>query len=57
MKKNKTKIEDIFKAKRQRRKDLAKLPIEEKVRILVTLQKLAIPVFQQRGIKKQAWKL
>ncbi|MCB1214764.1 MAG: hypothetical protein KDK66_04735 [Deltaproteobacteria bacterium] len=51
------KIEDLFKAKEARRKELAKLPIEEKVRILVKLQKLAIPILKSRGIKKEAWKL
>lgn len=37
-------IEKIFKAKEQFHKDRARLPIEEKIKILVELQKLAIDI-------------
>ncbi len=37
-------IQKIFKAKEQFHKDRVKLPIEEKIKILVELQKLAIDI-------------
>lgn len=57
MKENKKNIRDFFRAKRKRREDLAKLPIEEKVKILIQLQKMAIPILKARGLKRQSWKL
>lgn len=50
-------IEAIFQAKRQRRRDLARLPIEEKVKILLQLQKIAIPILSARGLKRKLWRL
>lgn len=55
-KNNKT-VEKIFQAKRERRKKLARLSIEEKVKILVQMQKLALPILLERGLKKKAWNL
>ncbi len=52
---NKKDIDKIFEAKRQRRKALAKLPVAEKIRILVQLQKIASPLLMARGIKKKPW--
>ncbi|MBI5299870.1 MAG: hypothetical protein HY877_06220 [Deltaproteobacteria bacterium] len=57
MKRNKKTIQNIFQAKKQRRRELANLPIEEKVKILVQLQKIAIPILSARGLKKKSWKL
>ena len=57
MKDNRKSVETIFRAKKQRRKDLAKLSIEEKVKILVQLQKIAAPIYLARGLKKKPWKL
>ena len=37
--------------------DLAKRPIEEKVKILVQLQKMAIPILSARDIKHKAWSI
>lgn len=54
---NEKKIEDFFLAKRKRRQELAGLPIEEKVRILVQLQNIASAVYASRGIKKKPWRL
>lgn len=34
-------LEKILKAKQERRKELARLPIEEKIKILVEMQKIA----------------
>lgn len=50
-------IKDIFKAKQERRKRLAGLSIEEKIRILVQLQQLALPIYCARGLNKKAWDL
>lgn len=52
---NKKEVDKIFEAKRQRRKELAKLPVTEKVRILVQLQNIASPILIARGIKKKPW--
>lgn len=57
MSKRNKKIDDLFEAKRRRRKELARLSIEEKVRILVELQKIAVAVFAERGLVKRPWKL
>jgi hypothetical protein len=37
-------LQNIFKAKEQFHKDRSRLPIEEKIKILVELQKLAIDI-------------
>ncbi len=37
-------VQKLFRAKEQYHKDRAKLPIEEKIRILVELQKMAIDI-------------
>lgn len=50
-------MEKIFEAKRERRRELAKLPVPEKVRILVELQKIASPILLARGIHKKPWSL
>ena len=57
MEKSKKIVEEFFQAKRERRQNLAKLPIEKKVKILVQLQKMAIPILIARGLKKKAWVL
>lgn|GEM_PF-1442554 len=49
--------EDIFKDKARRRKSLAALPIEEKVRIVVELQRIAEPILKARGIKVKVWEI
>jgi len=55
LKTNKTTVDKIFEAKKQRRQELARLPIEEKVKILIQLQTMAIPILLARGIRKRAW--
>ncbi len=57
LKQDKKIIEKFFEAKRQRRRQLANIPIQEKVKILVKLQKMAIPVLVARGIQKKVWEL
>jgi hypothetical protein len=52
-------IQRIFKAKEQFHKDRAKLPIEEKIKILVELQKLAIdiPTAAKENRFKMVWNI
>jgi hypothetical protein len=52
-------IQKIFKAKEQFHKDRAKLPIEEKIKILVELQKLAIdiPTASRVSKFKMVWRI
>ena len=52
-------IQKIFKAKEQSHKDRARLPIEEKIKILVELQKLAIdiPTPSKENRFKRVWKI
>jgi hypothetical protein len=54
------KIKDIFEAKEQFHKDRAKLPFEEKIKILVQLQQIAEDVSLFKKGKKPllpVWKL
>ena len=55
--KDKKTMERIFLAKKERRIELAKLPIEEKIKILVQLQKIASVVLLTRGLKRQPWRV
>lgn len=57
MKRNKKTVEDLFRAKEERRRSLAKLPIEEKIKILVRMQKLAAPLLLARGLSRKPWKI
>ena len=51
-------IAEIFRLKALRRKELAKLPFEEKIKILLKLQKIAqairVPPFKSWKIEKSA---
>jgi hypothetical protein len=51
---NKIRIEDIFRAKEQRRKELAKLPFDKKIEIVKRLQTLAskIPRVKKKSTKE-----
>lgn len=56
---NKKIMEDIFKAKAEFRKERAKLPFEEKIKILVKLQQIAYEAALASG-KREArtpWKI
>ncbi|MFZ1320715.1 MAG: hypothetical protein WAT71_04090 [Ignavibacteria bacterium] len=50
-------IENIFKSKKDYHKDKSKLPIEEKIKILVKLQKMAIKANPVKNSNKQVWKI
>ena len=50
-------VEDIFNAKSELRKKQANLPVEEKIKILVRLQRIAYQAAVSRGITplKKPW--
>jgi len=50
-------IKDLFKAKELFHKELAKLPFEEKIKILVHLQKIANGIQTSSKKKKMIWKI
>ncbi len=48
--------EELFRQKRSRRQDLAKLSIEEKIKVLIKLQHLASSIGRQTGRKhRKPW--
>jgi hypothetical protein len=50
-------IKKLILAKEVRRRDLARLPYPEKVKIVVELQKMAAPLLQARGQQVHPWKV
>lgn len=52
-----TKIEDLFREKELFHKELAKLSFEEKMKILVRLQKIANTIQPSLKKKKMIWKI
>ena len=48
-------VSRLFEAKQQRRLALAGLPFPEKVRRVVQLQKIAAPLWRQRGHQVRVW--
>ncbi len=50
-------IKGLFKAKELFHKELAKLPFEEKIKILVQLQKIANGIQTSSKKKKMIWKI
>ena len=53
----KTKIENLFKEKELFHKELAKLSFEEKIKILVRLQKIAQAIQPSSKKKQMVWKI
>jgi len=49
--------EKVIAAKSARRKRLAALPVPEKIRILVEMQKMAAPLLKAQGRKSRIWKI
>ena len=48
--------EKLFRAKQKRRQELAKLPFERKILMLIELQKIADDIGATlRGIKRRSW--
>jgi len=54
---HKQKIGDLFKAKESFHKELAKIPFEEKIKILVRLQKIANSIQTSSKEKQRIWKI
>ena len=50
-------IEQLFRAKEQRRVRLAAMPFHEKVWVVVQMQKMAAPLFRGRGRQVRIWEL
>jgi len=48
-------IERLLGAKKDRRRQLARLPFPEKVRIVVRLQEMAAPLLRARGKTVRVW--
>jgi hypothetical protein len=47
----------LLAGKQRRRHELARLPIEEKLRVVGRLQEIAAPILRQRGKQVRCWKL
>ena len=50
-------LTQILAAKQRRRHDLARRPIEEKLRAVVRLQQMAAPILRLRGKTVRCWNL
>ena len=48
-------LESAIRASDERHRQLARLPIAEKVKILIELQKIAAPLLRARGMKVRIW--
>lgn len=47
----------VFEAKMERRRRLAALPIHEKVRILVRMQRMIVPIIRDRDPRARVWEI
>ena len=48
-------LNQLLAGKQRRRHELARLPIEEKIRAVIRLQQLAAPILKQRGKNVRCW--
>ena len=55
---NEDKVKEIFRAKKEFHKEMARLPFEEKIEILIKLQELAVEIMPSK-VKRQCkvWKI
>lgn len=53
----KNELSRIWAGKQRRRAELARMPIEEKIRAVVRLQEMAAPILRQRGKVVRCWKI
>jgi hypothetical protein len=51
------KVDALFRAKQDRRQELAKLPLEKKIKLLVELQKMALISNSRRKNKFPIWNI
>jgi hypothetical protein len=49
-------LKQILAGKERRREELARLPIEEKIRVVIRLQEMAAPILRARGKPIRCWK-
>jgi len=42
-------------SKQQRRNELARMPMEQKLQAIVTLQRMAAPILRKRGKTRPVW--
>lgn len=50
-------IEKLFQAKAERRRQLAALPWPEKVRILIQMQRMIVPLIKDRDPRARVWEI
>jgi hypothetical protein len=50
-------LNQLLAGKQRRRQELARLPIEEKLRAVVRLQEMAAPILRERGKLVRCWVL
>ena len=50
-------MEKIFKDMANRHIEMAKLPIEDKIRCLVTIQKIIKPIQEKKGREIRVWEI
>lgn len=50
-------MDRLIAAKEERRKRLAALPFEKKIRIIVRMQEMLAPIYRARGIDVEPWKI
>lgn len=48
-------LNQILAGKQRRRHELARLPIEEKLRAVIRLQQMSAPILRQRGKTVRCW--
>ena len=52
-----TELSQLLAGKEARRQRLARWPIEEKIRAVVRLQRMAAPILERRGRRVRPWPL
>lgn len=50
-------LKQLLAGKQRRRDELARLPIEEKIRAVIRLQQMAAPILMQRGKNVRCWNI
>jgi hypothetical protein len=48
-------LNKVLTAKQRRRQELARMPIEQKLRVVVRLQEMAAPILEKRGKVRRVW--
>lgn len=48
-------MKNLLKDKRKKRREFGSMPVEDKFKIVLQLQKLAAPILKERGMHKNIW--